>query len=1334
MVNGEKIENLEIIYSDDEDDIIDKIYFLCDISELEEETVQDLDIKELLKSNTEDFTDEKTVFTVDENIVKNEIIGDKVIKLIKMAIKNKIPEKFIFYDKEGEIVNLKKILKDMDSRKGIYHIIRNYFKINPTNYLLIYYLSNYLTMDEKELMDNLNAISNITEREFDNTEKLKEYDREVSIIVEENIKLMKKKLKRINAFYKEINELPFSNQPEDIERTLNMEKTEIEIFVRDGEYPFDIDSGAIVFDNIKPNSSAPFIVYISFFDTYYKISEGNRDLNEVMDEEYKLENKQENHIYIYVIVMEGDIKKTEIIDLDLIESKISFSYPGSTLNQIKDIIQKIFPNIVYIDEKKTYLKGSFEIDFLDFSEIRVRYLTLMDDMFSNFIYINENASPRSLKKNTKYYFKTYEDKNSFSNHSVSFTLLQLFSNRYLVDFSTKIIHQSSINEFILILSKLISYYNTIDFDNTLIGIVEERYIGEKGIGLGGEYVAKDDINIRGRVKKIDNLRQATGMFPTNYYGKFCPCVKQPIIIDNEDVKYWEDYRSNGIDDRNVVLFPPKDSKQRSKKYNFVCPEDTYPYFYLIKNPKIHQKYPVIPCCGITKNNDYIDDYDEIRNDEIAYFAKKGEGRIRKEIRLTTIKILSTDQTGVLPSDLLHFLNGIRDKVSYIRRGVIKNNTSSLIHCLFKASEHLPEYLKYIDKRNVEEIDKLSKLIEIREEYLTRDIKEKDILISGFRSQITNFVNASVCAQETYQYDLSQVEEYIKDRKNIFDSLYYYRLLETIFMVNIFVFSYEDGDTILEKPNHNFYHIRNFNEHLPTLLLFKHISRKSIPIYELIEVEKEHLGKETSPYLRGKDFLKSIKSFIETKNYTVVPNKLKGDTLKKNAYNGVNWNMILGDYKILSQDINDSGRMIKVNILSGDGIKISIFTKPAYPLNVKISRMVYEIKKEEAINIFGEEYTIGSEGLWYKLKNFVYGVFIPCRDIRELNTTEKICYSYVLLRNNLRQSRVFHNIGVVKKNANIIKQIILWLWNISPMTDVDEWFEIYVETMTEKKIIDIINVTPIKIDYRFPNHIRTTEEGISYYEEHYSFMFNLGKIRLYEKLITVMKQYIKNYQYSLRGYPKTPNKSIIDIFSNEKDFRKYTNTKIIIGKANYEQYYSNLQNVENDIEIIKDEWSVRQKIFNYRSMNDSSYFLIQNTVRERKLEAILGCLIWMVWGINIGYNFSRETVWKMFPENRFLLDFFTLTEQEIIDYSNRETSIETKDYKEALYYLSKNMIPIPKDNIDRIYSTVEKPSMKTLKVRYRNSEGIYNEYIFSRYEGEINVWEYGNGAYAIMLDM
>ncbi len=944
------------------------------------------------------------------------------------------------------------------------------------------------------------------------------------------------------------------------------------------------------------------------------------------------------------------------------------------------------------------------------------------------------ATPRSLVKNVKYYFKTYEESDSFSDHSVSFHLNKIHSNRFLLDFKSKIIKKGSINEFILILSKLITYYGSYDFEESFLDVIQTRYSGPDGVGLGGEKHTEEENYLRINSKKLDILtKQAPGMFPTSLYGKSCPCNRQPIIIDEKDVDIWENYDPptstkdkslTGRSKRNVVLFPPEESKQKSKKFNFVCPENKYPYLYFLKNPSFGEKYPILPCCGTTQSNEYIEDYDLIRKDEIEYMAKRNERRVRKEIKLKTVKILSPGQIGMLPQATVKFLNNVREG-NFVRRGVFQNNTSSLIHCVLTAASHLDDFIKKIDPRNTEMIDRIRNMKNIRDSYMVRNIKDKENIVNGFRDKITSFVNLESAAQETYQYDIKQVHSFIQDKEKVFNSDLYFRMLEHIFLLNIFVFTYQNGEVEIEKPKHNFYHVRQYNEYYPTLFIFKHITTKSIPTYELIEDESY----PSSPFLRKPEFLKYMRNFIRTKNYAVGVCEKNDFSVIKNGYSGVRWNMILKDYKILSQDLNDSGRMIKINIGIGGGLKMSIFVKPSVPLNVKVNRMIYESKREDVIDVFGEEYIVGSEGLWYPLKGFAHGIFIPCKEIKASSRRES-CLEYELLRSIFKSNQQINIISIVKKNANIIKQLVIWLWSLDKdMYDVDEWFDIYTSTMVEKKLIDIINMTPIKIEYRFPTDVNNVEDGISYLENYIPLMFNLGKIHLYEELLTTMRRFVKNYQLSLSGYPKTTNKSIVNLFSGEKDFKRHLNTRLILGKDKYEQYYNGIKNIKMDIEQIPDINSVKVGVFPYRASVDNMYFLIQNNISDREREAILGSYVWDKWNVNLGYGLDRTKIWKMFEEYPFLIDLFGYTNQEVIDYSNEQTPIDTTDYTEALYFLAKNDIPVPDDKFPL--------GGKEVNIKYRNSDGYYDR-LAPKGEGEdkgmVNIWVYGNGVYASMLEI
>jgi hypothetical protein len=100
---------------------------------------------------------------------------------------------------------------------------------------------------------------------------------------------------------------------------------------------------------------------------------------------------------------------------------------------------------------------------------------------------------------------------------------------------------------------------------------------------------------------------------------------------------------------------------------------------------------------------------------------------------------------------------------------------------------------------------------------------------------------------------------------------------------------------------------------------------------------------------------------------------------------------------------------------------------------------------------------------------------------------------------------------------------------------------------------------------------------------------------------------------------------------------------------------------------------------------------------------------------------------MFEEYPFLPDLFDYDEQEVIDYSNEQTPIDTTDYTEALYFLAKNNVPVPDDRFPLGGSEIN--------VKYQNSDGYYDKYPINGENKElVNIWVYGNGVYASMLEI
>ena len=89
-------------------------------------------------------------------------------------------------------------------------------------------------------------------------------------------------------------------------------------------------------------------------------------------------------------------------------------------------------------------------------------------------------------------------------------------------------------------------------------------------------------------------------------------------------------------------------------------------------------------------------------------------------------------------------------------------------------------------------------------------------------------------------------------------------------------------------------------------------------------------------------------------------------------------------------------------------------------------------------------------------------------------------------------------------------------------------------------------------------IKTTDQGLEYLGGIMPYMFTNNTIFLYEKLYDHLLQYIKNYSISTEGLKKAPYKSIINIYNNETDFKKYPYNKVILGKNNFDDWINNLE--------------------------------------------------------------------------------------------------------------------------------------------------------------------------------
>ena len=1309
---------IEIEDSTDDEDIQIEIEDSTDDEdvqiEIEEENYEDplsYDLSSIQESSTSStLTDE--LKKLGEDIFK----GEKY-KRYQEAVKENVPVIFIVMI-DNQLVNLQKIF--VASRDIIYNynkFLEKGIKLSPSDTILLFYIVNK-NKSKQYLIDNFNKFHEVAGEEeyfLSNFSSYKaRFDNRINFMLEN----VKKDFTELENFYSKIEKFKTTDKYENVLDTFGVNTTKSTFLIKDDEYFFDEDNMKIIFDKLESNS---FFSYIRLdtddYITYYKIFTGGDRKYENFIEYNANVLFEKKKMYLFYELSQKNRNFINYIKIDFETSKCEINYYENTLDFILKKVEEIIPEIVFSEKEDTDLSGDFEITIDDFKETKLYYLTVFNDIFSEFIYIREDSSLRSLKENIKYYYVGSDQMRENLNYSAFFYIKKLYNNRYLIKYTSKSTSATMIKEFILIMIKLFWYYNNIPKNGiTDLSIIEEPYTGVNGQGLGGDPNDMTDLLVSNKTRKIENLQKADpDLFQKRLYVRTCPCQQQPIIIAKEDREDWENYKVDGKT-RNVVLFPPKNSKQKVAKNYYVCTDDKFKNFSLRENPDASSLYPLIPCCNVSNfPQDLYDDYDQIRENPSKYWASKEKHRGKSTITLKTLKILTAGRKGILMDYVVKFLSNV-EKNDYIREGARKNSKSSFVHCILKGLNNYDFSAAGELNEKFSEFYKDS--LEIIKKYNTETEEKKELAVSVLRNLLTkldDIADLSVCMQELYDYSTFEILQLLKNPQLNLDSDRFFRFFEVFYSINIFVFVYdkEKDTTFLETPNYQYYHIRIVNENLPSLFLVKHKRKYSYDVYEIIRRKDG-----PDPYLFNKRFSKYMKQYIFDNTIYYIKDD---NILRKNCFNNLSWDIILKDYKIIHQNINSSGRMFSFTFQASEKENdlITIFTQSSPPLFCKQSDEVYSTSKKRCISLFGEKYKIGSMGLWYPINDIEKGFFIPCKDVKEKE--DHLCKNFEIILGKNFKNRELENIDICKTNSNIYLQLIKWLYLLEKK-DLYKWLEKNV-IVDSKMNPDALIHQKFALPMRFPTTIITTKEGIDYLGNYIPEIFDKksNKIYMYPKLYSTTLQNLLNFLKANDGLDIPNMKTLKGLLVHEKDFKKYPFNKVLTGSS-FNYWGDNILKENQNIEEIDDDYINYKVPFILKNGTTDKIYMVQNTEDNTLTISLVLGKIYKMFKNSSDYKINLKNVWKLIKAYYKAYNFgWTLDKLRTYINSKIEREIYFKDENQCFDFLIKNKIAF---QLEDKFSYIVYAKMNEKLI-------ITRKYIIDE-EIPLEVYGFSNGAYASML--
>lgn len=1246
---------------------------------------------------------------------------------IKKAFQLEIPYKYILYDDENYFSLFQFFDAEREEKKNLVDMYQDAVpyisELNIKDFYMAYYLFVRESVEVEVVLQDINTLisdSNLdedqegtflTQNTFKNvTEFLEDFQFWTVKYVEElkqNAQIYERLIKS-QEFLEQTT--PVEIKPESLIITQSRLEFKPKFITINSD--ITVKDGIEVFDQIEPSINIPFIQYNdSLGKPYYKVFEdSNLNFDNIIPT--ISEARKYNHIYFKVSIIKDIKEDSETIKknyklciYDLSKNKLVIKeVETNNHNLVINRIKQGFKNIDIGDYKETNLKGEFHIPSLIFNFANLHYLILNDNhrnedgededglngVFSNYVFIDEtkNVVVNSLNNQMSLKYKSLEKEEEEEEEipediyiavNPSSLTLRIKQNSSTFNF-LKAKNKETLYQFIKVFSRLAAIYK--NYEDDVIDLYTEVIPELKNFKkkeIVGELIDE-------KVKNLRNAAPDVFLKGTVGYSRLCSCDHQPIIVSDEDeAKDWKnktfiDKKENEEKYRQIASFPPK---KEESLFKFTCPTDERPYPYLVENntEENSEKYPYVPCCG--KENK-LDDFFNIYYKESTEKTKS-----YKSYEINTIKVLDYKRSGKIPIQIQNLLSSYttEEKYEFNRIGTVRS-VNSLIHCVMIALQDINDDATTYRNLNTN----------VEREEFCKTIRQK---------MITYFPDLNVYKQELYDTPSEEIKLKLEDENEFLDPALYYRGLEELYNVNIFVFTPESDGTkepSIEIPRHKFTHIRPNRPKRDSIIIFKHSGGESedlkYPQCELIfnsgktkettvekeeEVDKKGRGRpkkqekqletqialDKSEYFFSGTMTDILYTSLErfSKSYVFSFDSENRDVskvqIRLNPYSSILYNDILANpIKIISQYIDGYGKTRILNIKIAQ-YKVSMFIPPTQPFNVATTSEIYKSTVDVVTTIFGTPKKTIKDGLWYSIIDYEEGLFIPCATKASASIPEPP----MLLKNIIEKPKnEINNYRNVRKYYNWFENLVIWglrsngILNLKDLSKLNNYI----------KIVDTIDysVGPIIIDRRLPEN-----QNFSYlYTWWPNYFTKDNKVKMTTSLYDKMYKLLKRYYTLTDGLSLAPEKYLENVYEYEEDFEKYFNSRIIIGSDHLDMWKKQRKsNIGTEVIIYKDltkkSLLTQEEPFLYlmESMSGmSKIYLIQNIKTGSKLRATAVCKKWNVSKYNLGYIINDEEV-EAISEEKFETVIYNINpSNKIVYYKQENITSKTTDYIQLLY--------------------------------------------------------------------
>jgi hypothetical protein len=1054
----------------------------------------------------------KSPTTLREQVTKASSLGSKIVKskdildtnvplfstqrkrILEYATESQIPSKFVFsiFDSKRNshhpsdisigletIVDFIEENKDKSLQELVDLIREKQPKITGSEAL--FFISNVIPNDESFLRE-LQQISYVyNNMEVFQNEKSNWMSNELPKLLERD----QKDLEKLEQYFENIQQIP----PVRIsDMTITKMTIEYDIVLNDDLLNIAPD----LFANMKTSYDIPFIQYNDFQNRKFKVYSGetfeSRPPFKLFDNRF---TKFEDSNMFYMILLSdpspnsSEYTKSSYIpaQINLEKNVLSFKYfvlMNRPEKEIISAIQSIIPQIQLKNRREKNYGAYFNIydtviredSFLD---VLISEPFITDEssrLFSGVLFADEFEKPISEKKKLKIYYDTninFEEQTGLiieegrerqeelsKMSSLGFYMTQYISGlndaevskgRYTItEFDedqppedrligtkdtvvkslflqlntpyitvniSKAVNRFVLFQFMNVYARLLNLYNQVkdeyeqEYDK-LIPELKLESTQEQELSL----ILKPKKRIgKDRYGKINLSTVAPEIFSKSY-SRDCQFKNQPIIIPEGEVEQWEN-KMIKKEDKNI-----KRPVKSLGDYFFVCPTEEYPFVEFKQNLDEERQFDSYPCC-------YRNEQKEIR-------ARERGTTYRSKDPIKTNKVMAIGGLATIPTPIEEMLKGAFDMpLTFYRKGSLIS-PSSILSCICLALEDK----KFINLKTNE---------------------EKDQYLNNLRLEISNRANFLTTSSELFDVSEKDRIENFKKLEEFLDPSIYYRVLEEVFGLNIFVFSGSlpkpnvDPVYNLEVSRFSSIPIHSFKKDTPTLLIYKHWGSETdhleYPQCELIITAIQ--GKEA--LLFSQDIAKYLLKgyFISSEVYgrIYLPDQTQFEKYSSSfLYQLLQMNFI-GSFMnpkspvhAIGQIIDEKGKLCALQLKTPKG-KITMGVPPLPPQDLPMITTIEKPRLNDIMKVFKDQptgftYENGNVvAVWFKLLTMEHGIQVPIYPISQEKVDDLPHVPQNLFVLESKPSEI-QRLLKLQKDVNIIIQLIRWIFLISIENEID----------------------------------------------------------------------------------------------------------------------------------------------------------------------------------------------------------------------------------------------------------------------------------------------------------